>query len=186
MDIFFSAEWMARQYQEKTPPVLKKLKIHPVQGERAVFVLIEGDTENVRIDLNDRNPAEIFRAIIHDNGKIFEINVDPEDSKRIQMRGEGTLLEGECRGWLRQKICINHEEKEYQLLRNLLTRSFTLLEENRKNLGYIRAESFFSDNYMVELPEDFPFSLMLFLSCLGLCDSERSMMPVYDNNWYYH
>ncbi len=96
------------------------------------------------------------------------------------------LLYGQSCGWLRQKICINHEEKEYQLLRNLLTRSFTLLEENRKNLGYIRAESFFSDNYMVELPEDFPFSLMLFLSCLGLCDSERPMMPVYDNNWYYH
>ena len=170
----------------KNSACAKKIKDSSCPGRTRRLRFDRGDTENVRIDLNDRNPAEIFRAIIHDNGKIFEINVDPEDSKRIQMRGEGTLLEGECRGWLRQKICINHEEKEYQLLRNLLTRSFTLLEENRKNLGYIRAESFFSDNYMVELPEDFPFSLMLFLSCLGLCDSERPMMPVYDNNWYYH
>ena len=42
-------------------------------------------------------------------------------------------------------------------MRNPLTRSFKLLEENRKELGSIRAESIFSDNYRVELPEDFPF-----------------------------
>ena len=80
---------------------------------------------------------------------------------------------------------MKHEGKEYQLLRKMLTRSFTLLEENGKELGNIRAESFFSDNYLVELPQDFPFSLMLFLSCLALCDSERPMMPDYNTYWYY-
>ena len=34
-------------------------------------------------------------------------------------------------------------------------------------------------------PEDLPFSLILFLSCLALCDSERPMMPVYNSYWYY-
>ena len=95
------------------------------------------------------------------------------------------MLEANCRGWLGHRICLKHEGKEYQLLRNPLTRSFTLLEENRKELGSIRAESFLSDNYRVELPVDLPFSLILFLSCLALCDSERPMMPVYNSYWYY-
>ena len=81
---------------------------------------------------------------------------------------------------------MKHETKEYQLLRNLFTRSFMVLEENRKEVGQIRAESFFSENYLVELPQEFPFVLILFLSSLALCDSERPMMPVYNNHWYYH
>ena len=185
MDLFYTAEWMARQDQEQSLPVLKKLKLQPVQGDRAVFVLIEGDTEKARIDLHDRNPGEVFKAFIRDNGNTFNIIDDSEDSSSIQLRGEGTLLEAQCRGWLRQRICMKHEGKEYQLLRNLLTRSFTLLEENRKELGHIRAESFFSDNYLVELPQDFSYYLILFLSCLALCDSERPMMPVYNSYWYY-
>ena len=185
MDLFYTAEWMARQEQEQNLPVLNKLKLLPVQGERTVFILKEGDTEKARIDLHDRNPGEVFKAFIRDNGNRFNINVDSEDSKRIHMRGEGTLLEAQCHGWLRQRMCIKHEGKEYQLLRNLLTRSFTLLEENRKELGYIRAESFFSDNYLIELPQDFSYYLILFLSCLALCDSERPMMPVYNSYWYY-
>ena len=185
MDLFYTAEWMARQDQEQSLPVLKKLKLQPVQEDRTVFVLIEGDTEKARIDLHDRNPGEVFKALIRDNGNTFNIIDDSEDSSSIQLRGEGTLLEAQCRGWLRQRMCMKHEGKEYQLLRNLLTRSFTLLEENSKELGHIRAESFFSDNYLVELPQDFPFSLILFLSCLALCDSERPMMPVYNSYWYY-
>ena len=107
-------------------------------------------------------------------------------TKLYQQAGADIIfLEANCRGWLGHRICLKHEGKEYQLLRNPLTHSFTLLEENRKELGSIRAESFFSDNYRVELPEDFPFSLILFLSCLALCDSERPMMPVYNSYWYY-
>jgi len=185
MDLFYTAEWMARQDQEQNLPVLKKLKLQPVQEDRNVFIMTEGDSEKARIDLHDRNPGEVFKAFIRDNGNTFNINDDSEDSKRIHMRGEGTLLEAQCRGWLRQRMCINHEGKEYQLLRNLLTRSFTLLEENRKEVGQIRAESFFSDNYLVELPQDFSFSLIVFLSCLALCDSERPMMPDYNGYWYY-
>ena len=185
MDLFYTAEWMARQDQEQSLPVLKKLKLQPVQEDRTVFVLIEGDTEKARIDLHDRNPGEVFKAFIRDNGNTFNIIDDSEDSSSIQLRGEGTLLEAQCRGWLRQRICMKHEGKEYQLLRNLLTRSFTLLEENRKELGHIRAESFFSDNYLVELPQDFSYYLILFLSCLALCDSERPMMPDYNSYWYY-
>jgi hypothetical protein len=186
MDLFYTAEWMARQEQEQTQSVLKKLKLQPVQEDRNVFIMTEGDSEKARIDLHDRNPGEVFKALIRDNGNTFNIIDDSEDSSRIQLRGNGVVLEAKCLGWLRQRICMKHEGKEYQLLRNLLTRSFTLLEENRKELGHIRAESFFSDNYLVELPQDFSFSLILFLSCLALCDSERPLMPVYNNHWYYH
>ena len=31
MDLFYTAEWMARQDQEQSLPVLKKLKLQPVQ-----------------------------------------------------------------------------------------------------------------------------------------------------------
>ena len=106
MDLFYTAEWMARQDQEQTPPVLKKLKIHPVQEDRNVFIMTEGDSEKARIDLHDRNPGEVFKAFIRDNGNTFNIIDDSEDSSSIQLRGEGTLLEAQCRGWLRQRICM--------------------------------------------------------------------------------
>ena len=186
MDLFYTAEWMARQDQEQSLPVLKKLKLQPVQEDRKVFIMTEGDSEKARIDLHDRNPGEVFKAFIRDNGNTFNIIDDSEDSSSIQLRGNGTVMEAKCRGWLSHRICLKHEGKEYQLLRNLLTRSFTLLEENRKELGHIRAESFFSENYLVELPQDFSFSLILFLSCLALCDAERPLMPVYNNHRYYH
>ncbi len=186
MDLFYTAEWMARQDQDHSLPMQKKLKLKPVEEDGTVFKMFDGDTEKAQIDLHDRNPGEVFKARIRCNGNTFNIIDDSEDSSSIQLRGEGTLLEAQCRGWLRQRICMKHEGKEYQLFRNLLTRSFTLLEENRKELGHIRAESFFSENYLVELPQDFSFSLILFLSCLALCDSERPLMPVYNNHWYYH
>ena len=166
-------------------PCKKKLKLKPVEEDGTVFKMFDGDMEKAQIDLNDRNPGEVFKARIRNNGNTFNINDDSEDSSSIQLRGNGTVMEANCRGWLGHRICLKHEGKEYQLLRNPLTRSFTLLEENRKELGSIRAESFFSDNYRVELPEDFPFSLILFLSCMALCDSERPMMPVYNSYWYY-
>ncbi len=129
MDLFYTAEWMARQDQDHSLPMQKKLKLKPVEEDGTVFKMFDGDTEKALIDLHDRNPGEVFKARIRDNGNTFN--------------------------------------------------------ENRKELGSIRAESFFSDNYRVELPEDFPFSLILFLSCLALCDSESPMMPVYNSYWYY-
>ena len=86
MDLFYTAEWMARQDQEQTLPVLKKFKLHPVQEDRNVFIITEGDSEKARIDLHDRNPGEVFRAFIRENGNTFDINVDSEDSKRIQLK----------------------------------------------------------------------------------------------------
>ena len=53
MDLFYTAEWMARQDQEQTLPVLKNLKLHPVQEDLNVFIMTEGDSEKARIDLND-------------------------------------------------------------------------------------------------------------------------------------
>ena len=185
MDLFYTAEWMARQDQDHSLPMHQKLKLQPVEEDGTVFKMFDGDTEKAQIDLHDRNPGEVFEASIHNNGNTFNIIDDSEDSSRIQLRGNGTVMEANCRGWLGHRICLKHEGKEYQLMRNPLTRSFTLLEENRKELGSIRAESFFSNNYRVELPEDLPFFLILFLSCLALCDSERPMMPVYNSYWYY-
>ena len=185
MDLFYTAEWMARQDQDHSLPMQKKLKLKPVEEDDTVLKMFYGDTEKAQIDLHDRNPGEVFKARIRSNGKTFNIIYDSEDSSRIQLRGNWTVLEAKCRGWLGHRICLKHEGKEYQLLRNPLTRSFTLLEENRKELGSIRAESFFSDNYQVVLSEDFPFTLILFLSCLALCVSERPMMPVYNSYCYY-
>ena len=185
MDLFYTAEWMARQDQDHSLPMQKKLKLKPAEEEGTVFKMFDGDTEKAQIDLHDRNPGEVFKARIRCNANTLYIIDDSEDTSSIQLRGSGTVLEANYHGWLGHRICLKHEGKEYQLLRNPLTRSFTLLEENRKELGSIRAESFFSDNYQVALPEDFPFSLILFLSCLALCDSERPMMPVYSSYWYY-
>ncbi|MFL2774059.1 MAG: hypothetical protein ACJ0DH_10965 [bacterium] len=181
MDLFYTAEWMAKQEQDHSLPMHKKLNLQPFEEEGTVFKMYDGDTEKAQIDLHDRNPGEVFKARILSNGNTFKIIDDSEDSSKIQLWGNGTVLEANCRGWLGHRICLKHERKEYQLLQNPLTRSFTLLEENRKELGSIRAEYFFSDNYRVELPEDLPFSLILFLSCRALCDSERPMMPVYSS-----
>ena len=163
MDLFYTAEWMARQDQEQNLPLLKRLKLQPVQDDRSVYVLFDDDTEKARIDLNDRNPGEVFKARIRENANTFTIKDDSDDSSRIQLRANGTLLEAECRGWLGHCICLKHEGTEYQLQRNPLTRSFTLFEENGRELGSIQAESFFSDNYLIQLPKDFPFPLMLFV-----------------------
>ena len=184
MDLFYTAEWMARQDQDHSLPMHQKLKLQPVEEDGTVFKMFDGDTEKAQIDLHDRSPEEVFKARIRSDGNTFNIIDDSEDSSRIQLRGNRRVLEANCRGRLGHRIYLKHEGKEYHLLRNPLTRSFKLLEANRKELGSIRAESFFSDNYRVELPEDFPFSLILFLSCLALCDSERLMMPVYNSYWY--
>ena len=156
-----------------------------MQDDRSVYVLFDDDTEKARIDLNDRNPGEVFKARIRENANTFTIKNDSDDSSRILLRVNGTLLEAECRGWLGHYICLKHEGTEYQLRRNPLTRSFTLFDENGRELGSIQAESFFSDNYLIQLNMDFPFSLMLFFSVLSLCDLERPMMPVYNSYWYY-
>ena len=185
MDLFYTAEWMARQEQDHSLPMPKKIKLKPFEEEGTVFKMFDGVIEKAQINLHYRNPGEVFKARIRYNGNTFNFIDDSEDSSRIQLLGKGTVLEANCRGWLGHRICLKHEGKEYQLLRNPLTRSFKLLEENIKEIGSIRAESFFSDNYLVKLPEDFPFSLILFLSCLALCDSERPMMPVYNSYWYY-
>ena len=99
MDLFYTAEWMDRQDQKQTLPVLKKLKIHPVQGDRTVFVLIEGDTEKARIDLHDRNPGEVFKAFIRDNGNTFNIIDDSEDSSSIPAAGRRNFA-GSPMSWL--------------------------------------------------------------------------------------
>ena len=63
MDLFYTAEWMARQDQEHTLPVLKILKLHPVQEDPNVFIMTEGDSEKARIDLHDRN-QEKFSGLL--------------------------------------------------------------------------------------------------------------------------
>ena len=98
MDLFYTAEWMARQDQEQNLPLLKRLKLQPVQDDRSVYVLFDDDTEKARVDLNDRNPGEVFKARIQENANTFTLKDDSDDSSRIQMRGHGTLLEDECRG----------------------------------------------------------------------------------------
>ncbi len=35
MDLFYTAEWMARQDQKQTLPVFKKFRLHPVQEDLA-------------------------------------------------------------------------------------------------------------------------------------------------------
>jgi len=56
MDLFYTAEWMARQDQDHSLPMQKKLKLKPVEEERTVFKLFDGDTEKALIDLHDRKP----------------------------------------------------------------------------------------------------------------------------------
>ena len=47
MDLFYTAEWMARQDKEQTLPVLKNLKLHPVQEDLNVFIMTEGDSKRL-------------------------------------------------------------------------------------------------------------------------------------------
>ena len=83
--------------------------------------MFDGDTEKAQLDLHDRNPGEIFKARIRNNGNTFNIIDDSKDSSSIQLRGNGTVLEAKYRGWLGHRICLKHERKEYQLFRNTLT-----------------------------------------------------------------
>ena len=99
MDLFYTAEWMARQDQEHTLPVLKKLKLHPVQEDPNVFIMTEGDSEKARIDLHDRNPGEVFKAFIRDNGNTFNIIDDSEDSSSIPAAGRRNFA-GSPMSWL--------------------------------------------------------------------------------------
>ena len=101
MDLFYTAEWMARQDQDHSLPMQKKLKLKPVEEERTVFKMFDGDTEKAQIDLHDRNPGEVFKARIRSNGNTFNIIDDSEDSSRIQLRGNGTVLEATAvAGWV--------------------------------------------------------------------------------------
>ena len=96
MDLFYTAEWMARQDQDHSLPMQKKLKLKPVEEEGTVFKMFDGDKEKAKIDLHDRNPGEVFKARIPSNGNTFNIIDDSEDSSRIQLRGNGTVLEANC------------------------------------------------------------------------------------------
>ena len=50
MDLFYTAEWMARQDHEQNLPLLKRLELQPVQDDRSVYVLFDDDTEKARIE----------------------------------------------------------------------------------------------------------------------------------------
>ena len=132
MDLFYTAEWMARQDQDHSLHMQKKLKLKPVEEDGTVFKMFDGDTEKAQIGLHDRNPGEVIKARIHSDGNTFNIIDDSEDSNSIQLRGNGTVLEANCRGWLGYRICLKHEGKEYQLLRNPLTRSFYAVGRKQK------------------------------------------------------
>ena len=84
---------MARQDQDHSLPMQKKLKLQPVEEEGSVFKMFDEDTEKVQIDLHDRNPGEVFKARIRNNKNTFNIIDDSEDSSNIQLRGNGTVLE---------------------------------------------------------------------------------------------
>ncbi len=45
MDLFYTAEWMARQDQDHSLPMQKKLKLKPVEEDGTVFKMFDGDTE---------------------------------------------------------------------------------------------------------------------------------------------
>ena len=95
------------------------------------------------------------------------------------------LEDVERRGWLGKSFILKHQEKVYNLNRSPFNRSFILIDEDGLEKGGIRAESFFSENYRVLLPETFPEQIMVFIACLVLCDSERPQMPIYNSYWYY-
>ena len=143
MDLLYTAEWMARQDQDRSLLMQKKLKLQPVEENGTVFKIFDGDTEKAQIDLHDRNPGEVFKARIRSNGNTFNIIDDSEDSSSIQLRGNGTVLEANCRGWLGHRICLKHEGKEYQLLRNPLTRSFTRWKKTERNSAVSGLSPFF-------------------------------------------
>ena len=98
MDLFYTAEWMARQDQDHSLPMQKKLKLQPIEEDGTVFKMFDGDTEKAQIDLHDRNPGELFKALIRNNGNTFNTIDDSEDSSRIQLRGNETVMEAKCRG----------------------------------------------------------------------------------------
>ena len=56
MDLFYTAEWMARQEQDHSLTMQKKLKLKPVEEDGTVFKMFDGDTEKVLIELHNRNP----------------------------------------------------------------------------------------------------------------------------------
>ena len=143
MDLFYTAEWMARQEQDHSLPMQKKLKLKPVEEDGTVFKMFDGDTEKALIDLHDRNPGEVFKARIRNNGNTFNIIDDSEDSSSIHLRGNGTVLEANCRGWLGHRICLKHEGKEFQVLQNPLTGVLRCWKKTERNSAVSGLSPFF-------------------------------------------
>ena len=176
---------MARQNQDQERLSLKTRKLKPEENDRFFFILWEDETEIAKFDLNNRNPGEVFKIGITSPDHDYSIKNILDETTLIEFHGNGTRLEAECKGWFGNCIYIHHNDKEYQLLRTLLTRNFILVEENMIEVGRIQPESFFSDNYLIQFSKDFSFLLLLFICGLALCDSERPQMPVSNSYWYY-
>ena len=186
MDLFWMAEWMGQQEQQRKQRPLTELRMTLGDETRDEYILARAGEEIARLDLKERGPGEVFKArVTHDDFE-FYLETDSEDSNQVRFRNQnGNILEVECRGWLGNSFVFKYEEKVYSLNRRLFNRSFILIDEGGLEKGRIRAESFFSENYRVLLPETFPEQIMVFIACLVLCDSERPQMPIYNSYWYY-
>ena len=186
MDLFYTAEWMAKQKQQRKQQPLTELRITPGDETRDEYILTREGEEIALLDLKERGPGEVFKARVTLDGHVFYLESDPKETNRIRFRNQnGNMLEVECRGWFGNSFIFKHEEKVYSLNCSPFKRSFILIDEDGLEKGSVRVESFFSDNYRILLPETFPEQLMVFIACLVLCDSERPQMPIYNSYWYY-
>ena len=63
MDLFYTAKWMARQDQDHSLPMQKKLKLKPVEEEGTVFKMFDGDTEKALIELHVEIREKFLRPV---------------------------------------------------------------------------------------------------------------------------
>ena len=159
------------------------MQIRPVDEARNEYLLTKEEEEIAYFDLKERGAGKVFKASVKAGHNDYTLQIDPKDSNRLHFSQVDSLLEAEFRGWLVNKFIIMHEGKEFRLLGSLFKRSYKITDEDGFEYGRIRVESFFSENYLVHLSEKLPQQLMLFIACLGLCDSERPT-TIYEGYWY--
>ena len=144
MDLFYTAEWMGKQEQQRKQQPLTELRMTPGDETRDEYILTRKGEEIARLDLKERGPGEVFKARVTHDEHVFYLETDPEETNWVRFRNRnGNMLEVECRGWLGNSFIFKHEEKVYSLNRSPFNRSFILIDEDGLEKGGIRAESFF-------------------------------------------
>ena len=110
MDLFYTAEWMKKQEQQRKQQPLIELRMTPGDKTHNEYILTMEGRVIERFDLKERGPGEIFMASVTHGEHVFDQETDPEETNQVCFRNQnGIMLEAECRGWLGNSFIIKHK-----------------------------------------------------------------------------